>query len=121
MKYGTMYDQGSIVLVPFPFTDLSTKKKRPAIIISPNWFNEKQEDIVLLAITSNISSLPDERIDILISKSDISEGEIIKESIIKISKMFTCSKALLLKKVAAIKKEKLEEIFSALHLFLSSG
>ncbi len=36
MKYGTQYEQGEIIIVPFPFTDLSTIKQRPILIISKN-------------------------------------------------------------------------------------
>ena len=49
------YDPGDVVLVNFPFTDLSSAKKRPALIISARWFNEQPEgDCILAAITSVI-------------------------------------------------------------------
>lgn len=44
-----MYEKGTVVLVPFPFTDLSGKKVRPAIIVS----NSKVgSDVVVLFVTS---------------------------------------------------------------------
>ena len=46
-----------IILVPFPFTDLSTNKKRPALVISPNQYNKSWE-VVIAFITSNLSSKP---------------------------------------------------------------
>jgi len=56
-------EQWDIVLVPFPFTNLRSIKKRPALIISPNRFNNGP-DVVILFITRNInpdySSSPDE-------------------------------------------------------------
>lgn len=48
-------DKWDIVLVPFPFTNLRSIKKRPALIISPNWYNSGP-DVVILFITSNIKS-----------------------------------------------------------------
>lgn len=44
-----MYKRGTIVLVPFPFTDLSAKKVRPAIIVSKR---HPADDIVLCFISS---------------------------------------------------------------------
>lgn len=45
-----MYNFGTIVLVPFPFTDLSSAKLRPALIISKG--NAYHEDVAVLFITS---------------------------------------------------------------------
>jgi len=49
------FKKWDIVLVPFPFTNLKTLKKRPALILSPQLFNEGP-DVVIMFITSNISS-----------------------------------------------------------------
>ena len=48
------YRQGHIVLVSFPFTDLTSSKRRPALILSPDPFNSAGEDLVLAAVTSHI-------------------------------------------------------------------
>lgn len=45
---------GDIVLVPFPFTDQSGAKKRPAVIVSSNGYNASRRDIVIMAITSQV-------------------------------------------------------------------
>lgn len=44
-----------IILVPFPFTNLTTSKKRPALVVSPNKYNEG-EDIVIAFITSKLDN-----------------------------------------------------------------
>jgi mRNA interferase MazF len=48
----TRYDRSDVVLVRFPFTDLSATKKRPAVVVSPVEFVEKYGDVVVLALTS---------------------------------------------------------------------
>ena len=53
MKTGTMPKQGDILLIPIPFTDLSSQKRRPVIVISNDQYNRKTNDIVVVAMTSN--------------------------------------------------------------------
>jgi mRNA interferase MazF len=43
---------GEVVLVPFPFTDQSGTKKRPAVIVSGDGYNTSRRDILIMAITS---------------------------------------------------------------------
>ncbi len=49
-----MYAFGNIVLARFPFTDLSSSKVRPALVISKN--NNQRSDLILSFITSNVAS-----------------------------------------------------------------
>ena len=48
----TSYRFGDIVLVPFPFTDQTTTKKRPAIVVSSEAYQGKKLDLILMAVTS---------------------------------------------------------------------
>ena len=48
-----MLEQGSIVLIPVPFTNLSSEKRRPVIVISSNDYNATGLDIIVVAVTSN--------------------------------------------------------------------
>lgn len=48
----TNYERGNIILVPFPFSDQTTTKKRPAVVISSDGYNENSPDIIIMAITS---------------------------------------------------------------------
>ena len=45
---------GDVVLVPFPFTDQSGAKKRPAVIVSSNGYHAGRRDLVIMAITSQV-------------------------------------------------------------------
>ena len=46
------YDFGDIVLVPFPFTDQTASKKRPAVVISTSAYNSVKPDLIIMAVTS---------------------------------------------------------------------
>jgi len=48
----TAYNRGDIVLVPFPFSNQTTIKKRPAAIISSQRYNAASQDIIIMAVTS---------------------------------------------------------------------
>lgn len=48
----TNCERGDIILVPFPFSDQTTTKKRPAVVISSDGYNENSPDIIIMAITS---------------------------------------------------------------------
>ena len=47
----TIYNRGDVVLVPFPFSNQTTTKKRPSVIVSSNVYNNTSSDIVIMAIT----------------------------------------------------------------------
>jgi mRNA interferase MazF len=51
----TDYEFGDVVLIPFPFTDQSASKKRPAVIVSSLDYHRQRPDVIVMAITSRIS------------------------------------------------------------------
>ncbi len=50
----TPFEFGDIILVPFPFTDQSTTKKRPAVVVSSKPYNQQRPDMIIMAVTSQI-------------------------------------------------------------------
>jgi mRNA interferase MazF len=54
MPNTTGFEFGQIVLVCFPFTDLSSTKQRPAVVVSSTGYNQARPDLILMAITSQI-------------------------------------------------------------------
>ncbi len=54
MANSSRFSFGDVVLVPFPFTDQSGTKKRPAAVVSSQGYNTSRRDIVIMAITSQV-------------------------------------------------------------------
>lgn len=51
-----MFQRGDVVLVPFPFTDLQSQKVRPAVVLSSREYHASEPDLILGAITTNLSA-----------------------------------------------------------------
>ena len=102
-----MYEQGEIVLAPFPFTDLTTIKQRPLLVISNNDYNGKTSDLVTCDITSNPK---DTDFSVLINNKDLIIGQIPVESRIKVDKLFTLSQSIIKKKISKVKESIFNEV-----------
>ena len=50
------FQRGDVVLVPFPFSNLTTTKVRPAVVLSSALYHRTQPDVILGAVTSNTST-----------------------------------------------------------------
>ena len=50
------FHRGDVVLVPFPFSDLSTTKVRPAVVVSSALYHSTEPDILLAALTSQVTA-----------------------------------------------------------------
>lgn len=81
-----MYKQREIVLVPFPYSDLSSTKRRPVLIISNNDYNNDFPDILVCVITSNLFK---DDYSVLLNDDDLEIGILPEQSIIKCHKLFT--------------------------------
>jgi mRNA interferase MazF len=115
MPSTTRYKRGDIVLVSFPFTDLSSSKRRPALVVSPDSFNETMQDLVLAAITSQGAVEGALTID----QSDCIEGILPKKSVLKPAKLFTIHTTLVLREVCALGPEKILVVLTAIRQFFS--
>ncbi|MBI2141070.1 type II toxin-antitoxin system PemK/MazF family toxin [Candidatus Woesearchaeota archaeon] len=107
MRSGTMFEQGDIVVVPFPFTDLSATKQRPALVISKTGYNSMTDDVITCAITSNLQGSD---YSVLIDNDSLTEGAIPTKSRVKVDKLFTISKLLVKKKVAKLGAEEFSKV-----------
>lgn len=49
------YRRGDVVLVPFPFADLSSRKQRPAVVVSGEVYHNSEPGLIVAAVTSRIT------------------------------------------------------------------
>jgi mRNA interferase MazF len=52
------YSFGDVIVVPFPFTDQTATKKRPAVVVSSEAYHRERPDLILMAITSQSRPTP---------------------------------------------------------------
>ena len=101
MPSTTSFSQGDVVLVPFPFTDLSAIKQRPSLVLSPARSNKVRPDLVVAAITSQIPKAPRDD-EVLLSGNELKETGLPKPSVIKLSKIFTIHQGLIRKRIGHV-------------------
>jgi len=105
----TPYKQGDIILIPFPFTNLSTLKQRPAFVISSDTYNKTHADIIICAITSHIP-IKIEPFDYRMTSDDTLNSGLLKESLIKLDKIVTIDKRLVRKKLGKLPLSTIQEL-----------
>ncbi|MCK4325471.1 type II toxin-antitoxin system PemK/MazF family toxin [bacterium] len=85
---------GDVILISYPFTDLSTTKVRPALVISSEGYNQREDDVVVLPITHNISRMSEEDTCIQTTDEGFQETGLKGASAIRAGKIFTLQKDL---------------------------
>jgi hypothetical protein len=87
------------------------------LVVSPDSFNEATPDLVLAAITSHIV----EDTALTIVEEDCIDGTLPKTSALKPTKLFTLHSSLVLKKVCALRRDKLDAVLDDLRQFFSEA
>ena len=110
-----MVNQKSIILVPFPYSDLTRKKVRPALILSNQKFN-KDEDIIICAITSNIKDRP---YSITISSKDTINKKLVDVSQVRIDTITRIKKDLIIKEIDILNDDIFKKVLEILKSIFS--
>jgi mRNA interferase MazF len=88
----------SIVLIPFPFSDLKSEKRRPVLTLT---YADNYGDFICLAVTSK----PDHIHVVDLTQRDMESGNLPKPSWIRTDKIFTLNQSLIIKEIGTVKKE----------------
>ena len=99
--------KGEIVVVPFPFSDLTQSKKRPALVIA----ELKGNDVILCQITSQWVK---DDYGILIDDNDFEHGSLKQKSYIRPNRIFTADNNIILYSVGRLNKKRIENVIEKL-------
>jgi mRNA interferase MazF len=97
--------RGDVVVVPFPFTDLTQTKRRPALVLT----NLQGSDLILCQITSQASR---GRSAIALGLDDFRDGGLNKISNARPDRLFTADQAIVLYRAGGLSDEKIAEILA---------
>ena len=95
--------KGDIIVLPFPFSDLSASKRRPALVVAQGEYG----DIILCQITSKPKKSAEA---VELKDNDFHAGKLKITSYVRPKKIFTADLGLILYKAGKIKKEKITEV-----------
>ncbi|MCA9994238.1 MAG: type II toxin-antitoxin system PemK/MazF family toxin [Anaerolineales bacterium] len=96
--------KGEVVVLPFPFSDLSASKKRPALVIASL---ESYDDVILCMITSQHTK---DGNAIFISAADFEFGGLPKASNVRPNRLFTADANIILRSVGKLSAEKVDQV-----------
>lgn len=97
--------KGDIAIVPFPFSDLSQAKRRPALVLTVLQGN----DLILCQITSKAVK---DSYAIPLDQNDFISGSLNQESNIRPNRIFTADNQIILYRAGNIKKNKLDQVIT---------
>ncbi len=103
---------GDIVVVAFPFTDLSSSRKRPTLVIS----NIEGDDIIICEITSAIRN---DSYIVSLENKDLESGRLKTKSIIRPNRMLTIHKSKINYKFGRVNNAKLQEVLEKIKIIFT--
>jgi mRNA interferase MazF len=106
------FQRGDVVLIPFPFTELSAKRVRPAIVVSVPEYEQNTGDIIVAQVTSRQHSLPTDY-----ALQDWQFAGLLRPSVVRV-KLATINAALVQFRTGRLSDRDLEEVDKRLRLAL---
>lgn len=109
--------QRDLLLMPFPYSDLSGSKVRPVLVVSNDRFNNSSGDLIVCGVTSNLSK---DFYTVLLRKDSLETGRLFEDCYIKVENIAKIDKLKIIKKIGKVKEPefslvlgKLNDIFYA--------
>jgi mRNA interferase MazF len=100
-----IFVKGDVVVLPFPFSDLSQAKRRPALVVATLTGN----DLILCQITSQTVT---DSYAIAVVNADFTTGGLNQNSNVRPNRLFTADRGIILYKAGELKADKLKEVIN---------
>lgn len=97
--------KGDVVVIPFPYSDLTASKKRPAFVVS----QLTGDDVILCMITTPAKT---DNYSIPVTKTDFVLGGIDHDSNVRPNRLFTADSKLVSRSAGKLSKQKIEQVIS---------
>ncbi|MCX5752196.1 MAG: type II toxin-antitoxin system PemK/MazF family toxin [Candidatus Krumholzibacteria bacterium] len=99
--------KGDVVVVPFPFSNLSESKRRPALVVAPLI----GDDVILCQITSRDHN---DSYSIALDRRDFERGSLPKDSNIRPNRLFTAEASIIVRWTGKVVQKKLAEVVNGI-------
>jgi|CXWL01.1.fsa_nt_gi mRNA interferase MazF len=110
------YCQRDLLLVPVPFSDLTSTKIRPVVVLSNDRYNQECSDILVTAITSNVSA---RKYAVPIDTAQLDEGEMRRASVIRADKIFSIDQAIVLRSFGRVNEDVFHKVQQAITILIN--
>ncbi|MFN8353981.1 MAG: type II toxin-antitoxin system PemK/MazF family toxin [Spirosomataceae bacterium] len=104
--------KGEIVVLPFPFSDLSASKRRPALVLA----DLQGDDIILCQITSQFNR---DQYAVELTQNDLAVGSLSVQSAIRPNRLFTADKKIIAYSLGHISASKYQEVIQRIYSLIS--
>jgi len=105
--------KGDVVVAPFPFSDLSAAKKRPALVVA----SLTGDDVILCQITSQTVA---DHYSIMVANCDFADGGLHQTSNVRPNRLFTADSNIVLYRAGALTSRKVQEVVDGIIDILST-
>jgi len=95
--------KGDVVVVPFPFSDLTRSKRRPALVVA----ELEGDDLILCQITSQRIR---DGYAVSIEESDFDDGTLRQKSNVRPNRIFTADRHIVLYRVGSLNSSRIGEV-----------
>ena len=102
-----LYKQKDLILIKVRYSDDTNYKKRPAIIVSSDIHNKKEDDVIIVPLISNLHP---EHYSFIITNNEIQQGDLKFDSKVRTHKITVIDKRRIIKTIGEVNSNVLERI-----------